>query len=126
MRVAVISDIHSNLPALVAVLTDIESLHGSPDELWTNKMAEEFRAWREYPLIPNLPALFQDIFSFNEGSAPRVRNRLYAVRGDIWIAKQLAPCARFPAERIGLPMTARSVYQCQPGHRSQRCGISVY
>ncbi len=64
---------------------------GSPDELWTNKLAEEFRARRQYPLIPNLPALFQDIFSFNDGSAPRVRNDLYAVRGDIWIEKQLAP-----------------------------------
>lgn len=64
---------------------------GSPDELWTNRMAEEFRARREYPLIPNLPALFQDIFSFSDGSAPRVRNDLYAVRGDLWLEKQLAP-----------------------------------
>ena len=64
---------------------------GSPDELWTNKMAEEFRTRRNYPLIPNLPALFQDHFSFNDGSAPRVRNDLYAVRGDIWLEKQIAP-----------------------------------
>ena len=64
---------------------------GSPDELWTNKMAEEFRSRRQYPLIPNLPALFQDIFSFSDGSAPRVRNDLYAVRGDIWLEKQIAP-----------------------------------
>ena len=64
---------------------------GSPDELWTNKMAQEFQARRKYPLIPNLPALFQDIFSFNDGSAPRVRNDLYAVRGDIWLEKQIAP-----------------------------------
>ena len=65
---------------------------GSPDELWTNKMAEEFHIRRQYPLIPNLPALFRDIFSFSDGSAPRVRNDLYAVRGDIWLEKQLAPC----------------------------------
>jgi hypothetical protein len=64
---------------------------GSPDELWTNKMAEEFRSRRSYPLIPNLPALYQDTFSFNDGSAPRVRNDLYAVRGDIWLEKQIAP-----------------------------------
>ena len=64
---------------------------GSPDELWTNQMAEEFRRRRQYPLIPNLPALFQDIFSFSDGSAPRVRNDLYAVRGDIWLEKQIAP-----------------------------------
>ncbi len=64
---------------------------GSPDELWTNKMAEEFNARRRYPLMPNLPALFQDLFSFSDGSAPRVRNDLYAVRGDIWLEKQIAP-----------------------------------
>jgi alpha-L-rhamnosidase len=64
---------------------------GSPDELWTNKMAEEFRSRRQYSLIPNLPALFQDLFSFSDGSAPRVRNDLYAVRGDIWLEKQIAP-----------------------------------
>lgn len=64
---------------------------GSPDELWTNKMAEEFAARRKYSLLPNLPALFQDHFSFNDGSAPRVRNDLYAVRGDIWLQKQIAP-----------------------------------
>ncbi len=64
---------------------------GSPDELWTNRMAEEFDKRRQYSLIPNLPALFQDIFTFNDGSAPRVRNDLYAVRGDIWIETQLEP-----------------------------------
>ncbi len=64
---------------------------GSPDELWTNKMAEEFHTRRNYSLIPNLPALFQDHFSFSDGSAPRVRNDLYAVRGDIWLEKQIAP-----------------------------------
>ena len=64
---------------------------GSPDELWTNQLAEEFRSRRNYPLIPNLPALFQEIFSFSDGSAPRVRNDLYAVRGDLWLATQLAP-----------------------------------
>ncbi len=64
---------------------------GSPDELWTNKMAEEFQARRKYSLLPNLPALFQDHFSFSDGSAPRVRNDLYAVRGDLWIQHQLIP-----------------------------------
>ena len=64
---------------------------GSPDELWTSKMAEEFGTRRKYPLIPNLPALFQDLFSFSDGSAPRVRNDLYAVRGDTWLEKQIAP-----------------------------------
>ena len=64
---------------------------GSPDELWTNKMAEEFSSRRHYDLIPNLPALFQDIFSFSDGTAARVRNDVYAVRGDIWLQKQIAP-----------------------------------
>jgi hypothetical protein len=64
---------------------------GSPDELWTNKMAEEFSSRRHYDLIPNLPALFQDIFSFSDGSAARVRNDVYAVRGDLWLQKQIAP-----------------------------------
>ncbi len=64
---------------------------GSPDELWTNKMAEEFSSRRHYPLMPNLPALFREIFDFNDGSAPRVREDFYAVRGDIWLEKQIAP-----------------------------------
>jgi predicted phosphodiesterase len=34
MRVAVLSDIHSNLPALRAVLADIDNLDPAPDELW--------------------------------------------------------------------------------------------
>jgi predicted phosphodiesterase len=34
MQVAVISDIHSNLPALVAVLSDIESREPAMDQLW--------------------------------------------------------------------------------------------
>ena len=34
MRVAVISDIHSNLPALEAVLDDIDRLDPEPDALW--------------------------------------------------------------------------------------------
>jgi hypothetical protein len=64
---------------------------GSPDELWTNKMPEEFRSRRNYDLIPALPALFQDNFSFSDDSAARVRDDLYAVRGDIWIEKQVKP-----------------------------------
>jgi len=64
---------------------------GSPDELWTNKMAEEFSQRRQYPLIPNLPALFREFYDFDDGTAPRVRNDFYAVRGDIWIEKQLEP-----------------------------------
>jgi predicted phosphodiesterase len=34
MQVAVISDIHSNLPALTAVLTDIEGAQPAPDAIW--------------------------------------------------------------------------------------------
>ncbi len=64
---------------------------GSPDELWTNRMAEEFRNRRNYSLIPNLPALFREIFDFNDGSAARIRNDFYAVRGDIWLEKQIVP-----------------------------------
>jgi hypothetical protein len=64
---------------------------GSPDELWTNHMAEEFARRRPYPLIPNLPALFREFFDFSDGSAPRVRNDFYAVRGDLWIETQLQP-----------------------------------
>ncbi|NOT61140.1 MAG: hypothetical protein HOP19_13050 [Acidobacteria bacterium] len=64
---------------------------GSPDELWTNKMADEFSRRRGYALTPNLPALFREIFDFNDGSAPRVREDFYAVRGDIWLEKQIAP-----------------------------------
>jgi predicted phosphodiesterase len=34
VRVAVISDIHSNLPALAAVLADIDEQNGAPDGIW--------------------------------------------------------------------------------------------
>lgn len=64
---------------------------GSPDELWTNRMREEFRARRGYSLVPNLPALFREQFDFNDASAPRVRNDFYAVRGDLWLEKHIAP-----------------------------------
>ena len=64
---------------------------GSPDELWTNNMAEEFHRRSSYSLIPNLAALFQNSFSFSDGTAARVRNDLYAIRGDIWIEKHITP-----------------------------------
>ena len=64
---------------------------GSPDELWTNRMPEEFRSRRQYDLLPHLAALFPDNFSFSDGSAARVRDDLYAVRGDLWIEKQISP-----------------------------------
>lgn len=68
---------------------------GSPDELWTNKMAEEFSRRRNYALTPNLPALFREIFDFNDGSAPRVREDFYAVRGDVWLEKQIKPLRQY-------------------------------
>jgi hypothetical protein len=64
---------------------------GSPDELWTNRMGEEFARRRSDPLVPNLPALFREFFDFSDGSAPRVRNDFYAVRGDLWVETQLQP-----------------------------------
>ena len=64
---------------------------GSPDELWTNKMAEEFRSRRHYDLVPHLAGLFPESFSFSDGSAARVRDDLYEVRGDLWIEKQVTP-----------------------------------
>ena len=64
---------------------------GCPDELWTNNMAKEFRSRKGYDLIPHLAALFADSFSFSDGSAARVRDDLYAVRGDLWIEKQVTP-----------------------------------
>lgn len=64
---------------------------GSPDELWTNKMPEEFRDRKHYDLVPKLAALFQDNFSFCDGSASRIRDDLYAVRGALWIEKQVTP-----------------------------------
>jgi hypothetical protein len=64
---------------------------GSPDELWTNDLAQEFQSHTGYSLISRLPALFPDSFAFSDGSAARVRNDLYAVRGDLWIKTQLIP-----------------------------------
>ncbi|MDW5597565.1 glycosyl hydrolase [Conexibacter stalactiti] len=64
---------------------------GSPDEIWTNRMAAEFRARRGYDLTPNFAGLFYKAFKFSDGSDARVRNDLYAVRGDIWVEKHLEP-----------------------------------
>jgi alpha-L-rhamnosidase/Glycosyl hydrolases family 2, sugar binding domain len=64
---------------------------GSPDELWTNQMAEEFAKRRGYALIPELAALYPEFFSFSDGSAARVRNDFYAVRGSVWLDHQITP-----------------------------------
>jgi len=64
---------------------------GSPTELWTNNMEAEFKARRGYSLIRNAPALFEKNFTFSDGSAPRVRNDLNAVRGELWIEYHLKP-----------------------------------
>jgi len=64
---------------------------GSPDELWTNRMPQEFRGRKHYDLVPRLAALFPESFSFSDASAPRVRDDLYEVRGDLWIEKQVTP-----------------------------------
>jgi hypothetical protein len=64
---------------------------GSPDEIWTNRMAEEFKARKGYDLVPHMAGLFADAFSFSDGTAARVRDDLYAVRGDLWIEKQVRP-----------------------------------
>ena len=64
---------------------------GSPTELWTNNMEAEFKARRGYSLIQSAPALFEKNFTFSDGSAPRVRNDLNAVRGDLWIENHIKP-----------------------------------
>lgn len=56
---------------------------GSPDEVWTNRMAAEFRSRRGYALTPNLAGLFYKAFRFSDGSDARLRNDLYAIRGDV-------------------------------------------
>jgi hypothetical protein len=64
---------------------------GSPTELWTNNMEAEFKARLGYSLIQNAPALFEKNFTFSDGSAPRVRNDLNAVRGELWIEHHIEP-----------------------------------
>jgi hypothetical protein len=64
---------------------------GSPTELWTNNMEAEFRARRGYSLLANAAALFPEDFTFSDGTAPRVRNDLNAVRSDLWVEKHLMP-----------------------------------
>jgi len=64
---------------------------GSPDELWTNKMAEEFRSRRGYSLVPLLAALFPTGYRFDDNSDRRIRDDLYAVRGELWIEKHILP-----------------------------------
>ena len=91
------SDLSSQVKALMRInggdiFYDSHSVdRGSPDELWTNNMAKEFRSRKGYDLVPHLAALFPDDFSFSDGSAARVRDDLYAVRGDLWIEKQVTP-----------------------------------
>jgi len=64
---------------------------GSPTELWTNNMEAEFKARRGYSLIHSTPALFEKNFAFSDGGAPRVRNDLNAVRGELWIENHIKP-----------------------------------
>ena len=48
-------------------------------------------AWR-VRADSNLPALFREIFDFSDGMAPRALGEdFYAVRGDIWLEKQIVP-----------------------------------
>jgi glycosyl hydrolase family 106( putative alpha-L-rhamnosidase) len=64
---------------------------GSPTELWTNNMETEFKTRRGYSLLQSAPALFEKNFTFSDGSAPRVRNDLNAVRGELWIEDHIKP-----------------------------------
>lgn len=64
---------------------------GSPDELWTNDMAAEFEERAGYDLIPNLAGLFPAVFSFDDGTAPRVFNDLVEVRTDLWLENHIRP-----------------------------------
>lgn len=64
---------------------------GSPDELWTNDMAEEFESRVGYDLTPNLAGLFPAVFSFSDGTAPRVFNDLVEVRTDLWLENHIRP-----------------------------------
>jgi len=42
-----------------------------------------------YDLVPHLAALFPDSLTFSDGSAARVRDDLYEVRGDLWTRSRL-------------------------------------
>ena len=54
-------------------------------------MEAEFKARLGYSLIQSAPALFEKNFTFSDGSAPRVRNDLNAVRGELWIEHHIKP-----------------------------------
>ena len=64
---------------------------GSPDEIWTNDLEAAFSKTTGYSVIPVLAALFPTAFVFSDASDRRIRNDLYAVRGDLWINTQLVP-----------------------------------
>ena len=64
---------------------------GSPDELWTNDMAEEFASRAGYDLTTNLAGLFPAQFSFTDGTADRVFNDLVEVRTDLWLENHIRP-----------------------------------
>jgi hypothetical protein len=66
-----------------------------PRNNWTNKMPEEFQTRKGYSVIPSLAAFFADNFSFSDGTAPRVRNDLYAIRTDLWTNNQIKPLRDF-------------------------------
>ena len=64
---------------------------GSPDELWTTRCRQSSASASITISIPKLAALFPDNFSFSDESAARIRDDLYAVRGALWIEKQVTP-----------------------------------
>jgi predicted phosphodiesterase len=93
MRAAVISDIHSNLPALVAVLSDIESSRDTPDELWCLGDIVGYGA------TPDACAALAD----NLADVCLAGNHDLVIRGDLDISHftmAAAEAARWTAERI--------------------------
>ena len=102
---------------------------GAPNELWTNKMAKEFRKRAGYDLIPNLPGLFGPEFleregagrgfGFDDGTAPRVLDDLIDVRTDLWIENHLEPLQRW-LRKFGL------VLRLQPEANYPTPGAPIY
>ncbi len=74
---------------------------GSPTDSWTIDMRRRFREARGYDLVPHLPALFPEDFSFDDGSADRVRNDFYQTRTDIWLENHVKPLQEWAHRTYG-------------------------
>jgi hypothetical protein len=64
---------------------------GSPDEMWSNGIGQEFAGRFGYPLTRQLAALFPARFAFSDGSDGRIRADFFELRGEKWLRDHIGP-----------------------------------